>query len=970
MTNQEFSNSFTTLLNSYNTQAQFGEESSKADISLDEYEKSVLLTQAQDIVVKSYFNRNFNQQGEGFDDSSRRQVDFSSLIKVALLSPTNSNLLYDSRGVVFKMPRKIAHDGHVINGTTDVLFILNEKLIVERTLSAGVRGKWILKNYGDGTTEFTSTPNVEYHDLSLYYLIEGDNTPYYNFPGLPIQHAGNKEYWTIKNDMRGMQYFSYPSYTTFYGKQRYWTVDLICIDGKFKEFFIKPTITPHNGWNEYWTIDKDTNDPPNHYDIDPGDPTHYFKKPFWWINDDEDNTYEEEIDWEQIQAAEHYWIVNNSGHYESEPSLKDDEDQPRLISAMQWVVNGDTEHPLNSDPGDILETTPISDDWFIYYTSDIEGYDGSLDNLPEEKIIKHFGDKEPDIRINSEFEWYVYDINGEIIAGPFNQNIDENPVKSVISQYEGKVGYFYDAEERNKDNEHFKRYYIINKPKTIKVGNPGDENLLITDPTYPEYPDPEHPELAQGYYITDSNYGGMIGPFQYMPKIKFAENQVLRYFLINNDITNPYFEFIQGRKREYGKQWVVYIDDNIDSVYSSEIQRYLKNGTPKKYYFESAPNILYNEMPTIEPIDAVYKWIIVVEIGGVEEEIQFDYNGEDSEPVIQEVNQGSDIYIVKWVNAGDGHEAGEPIQGLEFTTEPVINLSTPTDEEARGYWVFEKEGLPEELLQAHFNEEPHAEHHPAQEKYWTVNDNPFMYDREPKVEEHEPSNPYFIINSDQERFDFQPVIIKHDANDSYWTYEGIDGRFNINIDIPPRITTITDPKSDAKFYTINSNSTRYYENGRPEFDVTDEVSPEKIVNEYVIVPISYREYDREMSKPYAQPLKKQAWRLFQNNSTGFDFDSELIPKFDVKQHILDPEQPGFNIGDIQLLYKIRYIRRPRPIILEDLPNGLEIDGETEESSCELNPIIHIDILNKAVELALATRAKSQPQQGEQRERER
>ena len=53
-----------------------------------------------------------------------------------------------------------------------------------------------------------------------------------------------------------------------------------------------------------------------------------------------------------------------------------------------------------------------------------------------------------------------------------------------------------------------------------------------------------------------------------------------------------------------------------------------------------------------------------------------------------------------------------------------------------------------------------------------------------------------------------------------------------------------------------------------------------------------------------------------------------------------------------------------------MPNGLEIDGESEESSCELNPIIHIDILTKAVELALATRSKAQPQQGEQRERER
>lgn len=113
---------------------------------------------------------------------------------------------------------------------------------------------------------------------------------------------------------------------------------------------------------------------------------------------------------------------------------------------------------------------------------------------------------------------------------------------------------------------------------------------------------------------------------------------------------------------------------------------------------------------------------------------------------------------------------------------------------------------------------------------------------------------------------------------------------------------------------------------------------------FVIVPINYKEYDREMSKPYAQPLKKQAWRLFQNNAVGFDIYSELIPRWDVKE--------GNNAS---FVYKIRYVKRPQPIVLVDLPNDLEIDGCTEETPCELNPILHSDIMNKAVELAIATR---------------
>ena len=63
MTTQEFSNMFDTILNSYASQGVFGEQASRGEIVLDEYEKSVLLTQAQDIIVKTYFDRTLNPQG-------------------------------------------------------------------------------------------------------------------------------------------------------------------------------------------------------------------------------------------------------------------------------------------------------------------------------------------------------------------------------------------------------------------------------------------------------------------------------------------------------------------------------------------------------------------------------------------------------------------------------------------------------------------------------------------------------------------------------------------------------------------------------------------------------------------------------------------------------------------------------------------------------------------------------------------
>jgi hypothetical protein len=49
----------------------------------------------------------------------------------------------------------------------------------------------------------------------------------------------------------------------------------------------------------------------------------------------------------------------------------------------------------------------------------------------------------------------------------------------------------------------------------------------------------------------------------------------------------------------------------------------------------------------------------------------------------------------------------------------------------------------------------------------------------------------------------------------------------------------------------------------------------------VVVPISYKEYDRQMSRAYAQPLKKQCWRLFEGeyaNDTSHVINAEIIPK--------------------------------------------------------------------------------------------
>ena len=107
-----------------------------------------------------------------------------------------------------------------------------------------------------------------------------------------------------------------------------------------------------------------------------------------------------------------------------------------------------------------------------------------------------------------------------------------------------------------------------------------------------------------------------------------------------------------------------------------------------------------------------------------------------------------------------------------------------------------------------------------------------------------------------------------------------------------------------------------------------------------VIAIRYDEYTRLMSKPYKEPLKFQAWRLVTKGEGSSVVQSEVIS----------------HSGETITKYTIRYVRRPKPIILCDLSSeygDVSINGMSSVSECELNPLIHEEILQRAVELAKA-----------------
>lgn len=149
---------------------------------------------------------------------------------------------------------------------------------------------------------------------------------------------------------------------------------------------------------------------------------------------------------------------------------------------------------------------------------------------------------------------------------------------------------------------------------------------------------------------------------------------------------------------------------------------------------------------------------------------------------------------------------------------------------------------------------------------------------------------------------------------------------------------------------IRNEGTDVSDFGTPLFDMRENTKsitlPSKLmyaINEMVevtrnnkavllqVVPVKFDEYSRLMCKPYKRPLKYQAWRLTNN---------DVVNKADI---VIGP-------SDTLTKYTIRYVRRPNPIIVSDL-DGLTIEGKSTATECELDPILHEEILQRAVELA-------------------
>lgn len=103
----------------------------------------------------------------------------------------------------------------------------------------------------------------------------------------------------------------------------------------------------------------------------------------------------------------------------------------------------------------------------------------------------------------------------------------------------------------------------------------------------------------------------------------------------------------------------------------------------------------------------------------------------------------------------------------------------------------------------------------------------------------------------------------------------------------------------------------------------------------IVIPTTQDEYYRTEQNPFKTSNERRILRLDISDNTV-----ELVSKYNIKEYI------------------IRYLSKPLPIILEDLPEALQINGENKKSECSLNSVIHRTILDRAVTLAIASKVPS------------
>lgn len=101
-----------------------------------------------------------------------------------------------------------------------------------------------------------------------------------------------------------------------------------------------------------------------------------------------------------------------------------------------------------------------------------------------------------------------------------------------------------------------------------------------------------------------------------------------------------------------------------------------------------------------------------------------------------------------------------------------------------------------------------------------------------------------------------------------------------------------------------------------------------------IQPVTQDELHRLIKNPFKGPNNRRALRL------------------DIADNMVEVITPLKEIAN----YTVRYIKEPSPIILDTLADDIDIKGSHTITECELHPALHKAILDRAIQLAVSSKA--------------
>ena len=189
------------------------------------------------------------------------------------------------------------------------------------------------------------------------------------------------------------------------------------------------------------------------------------------------------------------------------------------------------------------------------------------------------------------------------------------------------------------------------------------------------------------------------------------------------------------------------------------------------------------------------------------------------------------------------------------------------------------------------------------------------------------------------------IIKNHYDPTSNRKQKGFEMTEKRRVDLKELIKTYKSSSSFLSDYSI-SNESRFFNIPKDVFLIINEqakvtssdCSNGKTIN---IKPTTHDEFDLQYENPFKNPNDSVVWRM-DISKINSQQTIELISPFNLT-------------GSLE--YRLRYLKYPKPIILEDLSllfpgDELSIDGFTSISTCELHESIHREIIDRAVEIAL------------------